>query len=174
MCVAFKMQSDVSEKCENDASVEIVIDDSRSDENDCEKNDDDVESSSNVADEEIIYVPDNPTMWSEKDIEKWIKWATNAFNISPPLDATRFCKSGLELAKFSKADFYIMSGSFENGKKVADHFKYLMDNVSEKVDASLLNDEVPGKLVNFFYFTSIDKNSCAAHLKDTHSSLLKK
>jgi hypothetical protein len=95
-------------------------------------------------DDEVIFVPRNPTTWSEKHIEMWIKWASNQFDIKPPLDASRFPKSGAELVKFSKAEFFIVCGSFSHGKMVVEHFRYLMENVEESVDETLLNDDEPG------------------------------
>ncbi|KAG5676032.1 hypothetical protein PVAND_005887 [Polypedilum vanderplanki] len=102
-----------------------------------------VESSAQDENDEVIFVPNNPTTWSEKHIETWVKWASDQFEIKPPLDVSRFPKSGAELAKFTKADFFIICGSFEGGRMVMDHFKYMMENVGESVEETLLTDGEP-------------------------------
>lgn len=140
------MQSDDNEK-----NYQNVIDDSDDDE--CVISNEKSESSKcndTEIEDEVIYVPDNPKTWDEKDVQKWVEWASKNFNINPPLDGSRFPKSGEELAKFTKADFYIICGSFDGGKMVAEHFKYMMGVVSEKVDATLLSDEDPSECFMIF------------------------
>ncbi|XP_070494974.1 DNA-binding protein D-ETS-6-like [Chironomus tepperi] len=120
--------------------VEISDDDNSNDGNESESS---KCSQNKDNDDEVIYVPNNPKTWDEKDIQKWTEWASKNFDIKPPLDASRFPKTGDELAKFSKADFYIVCGSFEGGKLVVEHYKYMMGIVSEKFDETLLGDEDP-------------------------------
>ncbi|CRK94239.1 CLUMA_CG007754, isoform A [Clunio marinus] len=107
------------------------------------------ESSPDIEDE-IIFVPNNPKSWSEKDIELWIKWATKKFNLSPSLDVTRIPKNAEDLAKFTKAEFYIACGSFDGGKKLSQHYKYCMENANECCDETLLTncDPDPYQLLN--------------------------
>jgi len=107
------------------------------------------ESSPDDDDDEVIYVPDNPKTWSARDIEKWIKWASKSFDI-PPLDASRFPKDAKTMTKFSKADFFIVCGSFEGGRKLSQYYGYLMQKVSETFDPSLLSDDDPGKTITFY------------------------
>lgn len=118
-------------------------------------------------DDEIIFVPSNPRTWSEKNIETWwiflvdfwqleikvkstqgyffrLTWASKKFRLSPPLDASRFPKKAEELFSFSKADFYIVCGSFQGGRKISQHFKYLMQNANESFNETLQRDCDPG------------------------------
>lgn len=103
------------------------------------------ERESSPEDDEIIFVPNNPKTWSSKHIETWIKWASKKFNLSPPLEISRFPKDAEELIKFSKADFYIVCGSFEGGKRVSQHYKYMMQTAHESFDETLITDCEPGK-----------------------------
>lgn len=103
-------------------------------------------SSTEAADEdEIIYVPDNPKKWTEDDISKWIKWATKKFKLGSSIDSAKFPRTAEELSIFTKAEFYIACGSFDGGKKVSKHYKYLMDIVKEPCHESLLDDGEPGQ-----------------------------
>lgn len=107
------------------------------------------DSSSTDADDdgdEIIYVPDNPKKWSEADISTWIKWTTKKFNLGLSIDIAKFPRTAEELANFTKAEFYIACGSFEGGEKVAQHYKYLMENVNEEFHETLKSDSEPGQL----------------------------
>jgi hypothetical protein len=141
------MQSDDIEKrkkCATSELVELVIVDS--DEIYCDnvgKTQTERESSPDV-DDEIIFVPNNPRTWTEKHIETWINWATKKFNLAPALDASRIPKNSEDLAKFTKAEFYIACGSFEGGKMLSQHYKYMMENVKESCDETLLKDGDPG------------------------------
>lgn len=94
-----------------------------------------------------IYVPNDPKTWTEKNIEMWISWATDQFNIKPPLDASRFPKTGEVLSKFTKADFYVSCASFVGGKSVAQHFKYLIESIGGKYDETLDVEGDPGNLI---------------------------
>lgn len=102
--------------------------------------------SSPDADDEIIFVPHNPKTWSEKNIETWVNWASKKFQLTPSLDVSRFPKSAEELATYSKADFYIVCGSFEGGKMISQHYKYMMSNAQEKFDETLQTIGDPGEL----------------------------
>lgn len=137
------MRSEDIEMCIDSGPVEIVID-----ERDlaCDNNvGKTVRESSPDVDDEIIYVPKNPRTWTEKHIETWITWASKKFSLTPPLDVSRFPKDAEEMAKYSKADFYIVCGSFEGGKRISQYFKYLMMNAGEIFDDTLLTDSDPGK-----------------------------
>lgn len=101
------------------------------------------ESSPDV-DDEIIFVPNNPKTWTEKHIETWVSWASKKFGLSSSLDFSRFPKNAEDLAAFNKAEFFIICGSFEGGKKLSQHYKYMMDNANEKCDETLLTDGDPG------------------------------
>lgn len=83
---------------------------------------------------------------SEKHIETWVNWASKKFNLNPALDTSRFPKIAEELATYSKADFYIICGSFDGGKKVSQHYKYMMQNARENFDETLLIDCDPGEI----------------------------
>lgn len=95
--------------------------------------------------DDVMYVPADPRTWNEKDVQNWIRFLSKNFEFKVPLDGSRFPKTGAELATFSKADFYIIAGSFEGGKIVADHFKYYMENVTTDVHETLKSAEEPSK-----------------------------
>lgn len=165
MIVAFKMQQsddneisleDVDEivinECIASGNSDLIVNKNNnnssrsacSDENDKKEEEEEVDEG---CDDESspIYVPNDPKTWTEKHIENWTKWLSNQFKIKPPLDPSRFPKSGDELAKFTKADFYVSCASFEGGKSVAQHFKYMIERIGGKCDDTLDTDEVPGK-----------------------------
>lgn len=162
--VAFKMQSDdnlisledveeiVIEE-ERIASGSNFINNAKEDDEECEN----IESEEEGCEDESspIYVPNDPKTWTEKNIEMWIKWATDQFKLKPPLDASRFPKSGDVLAKFTKADFYVSCASFVGGKSVAQHFKYLIESIGGKYDETLDIEGDPGKII---YFNSNKKS----------------
>lgn len=127
---------------ESIASSSNIISNTSDDDVECENVEEDCEDDSSP-----IYVPNDPTTWSEKHIETWAKWCTSQFKVKPPLDPSRFPKSGEELAKFSKADFYISCASFEGGRQVGLHFKYLMENIGGKFDETLNSNEDPSKQI---------------------------
>lgn len=93
-----------------------------------------------------IYIPNDPTTWLEKHIETWIKWATKQFQIKPEPDPARFPKTGDELTKFTKADWWMTCGSIEGGKSLVQHFKYLMETIGKSVEESLKNEADPGEI----------------------------
>lgn len=161
MIVAFKMQCDDNDNYREDLD-EIVLEESiasgsnliinASEDGECEtiedKSDDDGgEEDQGCKDESSspIYVPSDPKTWSEKHIEKWVQWSSQMFNIKPPLDVSRFPKTGGEMAKFTKADFYISCASFEGGKSVAQHFKYMMESVGGIYDETLNDNDDPSE-----------------------------
>lgn len=133
------MQDENSKRVTSAASEQVISDSDDSD-NDGKTGHD----SSHEDEEEIIFIPSNPISWTEKNIETWISWASKKFRLIPPLDASRFPKNAEELAAFSKADFYIVSGSFEGGKMISQHFKYMMQNSNQPVNETLLTDCDPG------------------------------
>jgi hypothetical protein len=102
------------------------------------------EESSSDENDEIIYIPDNPKTWTAEDIIKWINWAKKSFNLNSSLSHEKFPTNGEELATFNKAEFYIASGSCDDGRKLAQHYKYLVERVNEDCHESLLNDLEPG------------------------------
>lgn len=101
--------------------------------------------SSPEADDEIIFVPNNPKTWSDKNIETWVNWVSKKFQLNPALDVSRFPKTAEELATYSKADFYIVCGSFEGGKMISQHYKYMMSNAQEKFHETLQTVGDPGE-----------------------------
>lgn len=121
-----ELKSDSVQKCDNEGKTQR-------------------ESSPDV-DDEIIFVPKNPKTWTEKHIETWVSWASKKFGMAPELDFSRFPKNAEDLANFNKAEFYIVCGSFEGGKKMYQHYKYMMDNVNESYDETLKEDGDPGQL----------------------------
>lgn len=73
-----------------------------------------------------------------------LTWASKKFRLTPPLDASRFPKNAEELSSFSKADFYIVCGSFQGGRMISQYFKYLMQNANESFNETLKTDGDPG------------------------------
>lgn len=159
MIVAFKMQCDDNENYREDLD-EIALEESiasvsnlvsnASEDDECEKivdddSDGEEEEEGHKDESSPIYVPSDPKTWSESHIVQWLKWASEMFNIKPPLDASRFPKSGTEMATFTKADFYISCASFEGGKNIAQHFKYMMESVGGSCDETLNDTEDPSK-----------------------------
>lgn len=140
-CVAFKMQGEDIKRTRSAAS-ELTIGDS---DESCDNVGKTERESSPEVDDEIIFVPNNPKTWTEKHIATWISWASKKFRLAPPLDVSRFPKHAEELAAFSKADFYIVCGSFEGGKKISQHYKYMMQNSNQTFDETLLTDGDPGE-----------------------------
>lgn len=135
------MQSDDIDKRKKGTASGLVIE---SDEVCCDKVGKDARESSPDVDDEIIFVPSNPKTWSEKNIETWIKWAARKFELEPPLDASRIPKDAAELATFNKAEFFIACGSFEGGRKLAQHYRYMMENAHEECEATLRAEGDPG------------------------------
>ena len=125
------------------AASEVVIGDSDESSDNAGKTE---HESSPEVDDEIIFVPNNPKMWTEKHIKTWIEWASRKFRVNPPLDVSRFPKNAEELATFSKADFYIVCGSFEGGRMISQHYKYMMQSSNQKFDETLLTVCDPGEL----------------------------
>lgn len=132
------MANDDNDKRRRCAAKLVIVDSDQS----CDKAE--RESSPDV-DDEIIFVPCNPKTWSEKNIETWVKWASKKFKLAPSLDMTRIPKNAEELATFTKAEFYIACGSFEGGKSLSQHYKYMMQNAREKFDETLTTDCDPGE-----------------------------
>lgn len=140
------MQSNDIKRNRNAERKKVIVNNSESSGDNARKSEH--ESSPDV-DDEIIFIPNNPKAWSEKNIETWIKWASKKFHLNPPLDVERFPKNAEELATYSKADFYIICGSFEGGKKVSMHYKHLMNNAHEIFDETLLTDCEPGEFCSW-------------------------
>ena len=140
---SFNMQSEDSEKRKTRSGSELKVVESDCD-NDSGKSKRD---STPDVDDEIIFVPNNPKTWTEKNIETWLNWSSKKFNLSPALDTSRIPKDAEELAKFSKAEFYIACGSFEGGKKLSQHYKYMIENAKEKCHETLLSDCDPGQFL---------------------------
>lgn len=136
------MQSDDIDKRRESAESDSVIDNDKSFRDKVKKNT--ARESSPDVDDEIIFVPNNPRTWSEKNIETWLKWAAKKFNLHPALDDARIPKDAEELANFNKAEFYVACGSFDGGKMLSQHYKYMMESAQEKYHETLLTDGDPG------------------------------
>lgn len=139
---AFKMQSDEIDKLKNQATSELDEESVQI----CDNVGKIQRESSPDVDDETIFVPNNPKTWTEKDIETWVSWASKKFNLAPALDVSRIPKNAKDLAAFGKAEFYIACGSFEGGKKLSQHYKYMMQSANECCDETLLTDGDPGQL----------------------------
>lgn len=131
------MQSKDSDKPKNQAKSELKV-------QICDNVGNTQRESSPDVDDEIIFVPNNPKTWTEKHIETWVNWAAKKFSLAPSLDVTRIPKNAEDLAAFNKAEFYIACGSFEGGKKLSQHYKYMMTTANEHCHESLLTDGDPG------------------------------
>jgi hypothetical protein len=134
------MQSDKTKKLRRQISSELKPDSVQK----CDNVGKTQRESSPDVDDEIIFVPNNPKTWTEKHIETWVNWATKKFGLAPGIDVARIPKNAEDLAALNKAEFYIVCGSFEGGRKLSQHYKYMMDTANEKCDESLQSDADPG------------------------------
>lgn len=105
---------------------------------------------SDEGDSALIYVPTNPLEWSTDHIQSWIKWLSKKFEIYPPLEPVRFPGSGADLAKFTKADFWVCAGSKAGGDALAKHFAHLRQIGGGVEDSTLASnvDPEPYQLLN--------------------------
>lgn len=125
--------------CDDDANNEIEkINKSKSE---SENEDDDHEDP-----DELIFLPRNPNEWDEKNISTWVNWISKKFKCDPKLETSRFPTDSQELLKFTKADFWVCSGSGVSGNIVAKHYGYLLQNATGIADSSLFSDLEPGKI----------------------------
>lgn len=104
----------------------------------------DNESTTETEDSDLIYVPTNPQEWTSEHISSWVQWISKKFKIYPSLEPARFPSGGVELAKFTKADFWVCAGSKAGGDTLANHFAHLLQNVTGIEDILLGNDIDPG------------------------------
>lgn len=103
----------------------------------------DNESSTETEDSDI-YVPNNPQDWKSEHISSWVQWISKKFNIYPDLVPARFPSGGIELANFTKADFWVCAGSKAGGDALAKHFAYHLQLGTGIEDKLLSNDTDPG------------------------------
>ncbi|XP_001844046.2 DNA-binding protein D-ETS-6 [Culex quinquefasciatus] len=102
-------------------------------------------------DSALIYVPTNPLEWTTEHIQSWVRWLSKKFQIFPPLEPVRFPTSGADLAKFTKADFWVCAGSKAGGNALARHYAHLRQIGSGGVEDSTLANDVdpePYQLLN--------------------------
>lgn len=97
-------------------------------------------------DSALIYVPTNPLEWTTEHIQSWVRWLSKKFQIFPPLEPVRFPTSGADLAKFTKADFWVCAGSKAGGNALARHYAHLrqIGSGGGVEDSTLANDVDPG------------------------------
>ncbi|EAT41880.1 AAEL006533-PA [Aedes aegypti] len=95
------------------------------------------------SDNTLIYVPTNPQEWTSEHIASWVQWISKKFQIFPSLEPARFPNGGVELAKFTKADFWVCAGSKAGGNTLAKHFAHLLQIGTGIEDKLLGNDTDP-------------------------------
>ncbi|KFB39880.1 Ets domain-containing protein [Anopheles sinensis] len=110
--------------------------------------------SSDDEDSEQIYVPNNPLEWTAEHVSAWTLWVSKNFEIFPPLEPARFPNGGEEIAKFTKADFWVCAGSKAGGDTCAKHFAHLMQRATGAEDKQLYNDVDPDRAQRESLFAS--------------------
>ncbi|XP_055643401.1 DNA-binding protein D-ETS-6 [Toxorhynchites rutilus septentrionalis] len=108
-----------------------------------EVSENDSSSETEKSDNSPIYLPTNPLEWTSEDIGSWVQWVSEKFNIFPNLEPGRFPSNGVELAKFSKADFWVCAGSKAGGDTLSKHFAHRLQIGTGIEDISLANDTDP-------------------------------
>lgn len=95
------------------------------------------------SDSALVYVPTNPLEWTTEHIHSWISWLSKKYEIFPPLEPVRFPTSGTDLAKFTKADFWVCAGSKAGGDILARFYAHHGQIGSGIEDSTLANDVDP-------------------------------
>ncbi|CAL4068352.1 unnamed protein product, partial [Meganyctiphanes norvegica] len=72
-------------------------------------------------------VPNDPRIWTEKDIQNWITWARKEFKLCPSLSADRLPNSGTELCAMTRSGIQRKVGK-SSGKVLAQHLECLLGN----------------------------------------------
>lgn len=107
-------------------------------------NDNDSSTETEESDNALIYVPTNPLEWTSDHIASWVQWVSKKFKIFPSLEPVRFPDNGIELGKFTKADFWVCAGSKAGGDTLSKHFAHLLQIGTGIEDNLLGNDVDPG------------------------------
>ncbi|XP_058815069.1 DNA-binding protein D-ETS-6-like [Topomyia yanbarensis] len=102
------------------------------------------------SDNPLIFVPTNPLEWTGEHICSWVQWVSKKFNVFPSLEPARFPCNGVDLAKFTKADFWVCAGSKAGGDTLSKHFAHLLQSGTGIEDKLLGNniDPEPYQLLN--------------------------
>lgn len=95
-------------------------------------------------DDAMNLVPTDPSVWDAEHLKSWLKWMTKTFNIEPPLATIRFPKTGDELVKLYKADFWVCAGSKEAGNTLAKYIAHTVHNATGISLDHLLDESDPG------------------------------
>lgn len=97
------------------------------------------------SDSALVYVPTNPLEWTTEHIHSWINWLSKKYEIFPPLEPVRFPTSGTDLAKFTKADFWVCAGSKAGGDILARFYAHhrQIGSGGGIEDSTLANDVDP-------------------------------
>ncbi|XP_058447745.1 DNA-binding protein D-ETS-6-like [Malaya genurostris] len=101
-------------------------------------------------DNPLIFVPTNPLEWTGEHISSWVQWVTKKFNIFPSLEPARFPCNGVDLAKFTKADFWVCAGSKAGGDTLSKHFAHFLQ-IGTGIEDRLLGNNIdpePYQLLN--------------------------
>ncbi|XP_050081788.1 DNA-binding protein D-ETS-6-like [Anopheles aquasalis] len=95
------------------------------------------------ADSAQIYVPKDPREWTAEHVSTWLLWVSKNFHIFPPIEPARFPDTGHEIARFSKADFWVCAGSKAGGSALARHFAHLLHTGTGIEDRQLSSNTEP-------------------------------
>ncbi|XP_055371256.1 DNA-binding protein D-ETS-6-like [Condylostylus longicornis] len=90
-----------------------------------------------------IWLPVNPQVWTEENIQSWINWATKEFKLEIEPDISRFPKNGKELCEMTKADFWVCAGSRLGGIQLAKHLAWRLHYATGRETSPILNDDEP-------------------------------
>ncbi|XP_065095208.1 DNA-binding protein D-ETS-6-like isoform X2 [Ochlerotatus camptorhynchus] len=114
--------------------------------------DNDSSTEAEESDNALIYVPTNPLEWTSDHIASWVQWVSKKFKIFPSLEPVRFPNNGVELGKFTKADFWVCAGSKAGGDTLSKHFAHLLQIGTGIEDKLLGNDVDPGGQIQLWQF----------------------
>ncbi|XP_035796105.1 DNA-binding protein D-ETS-6-like [Anopheles albimanus] len=136
------------EVCSWKSASEVAPEEQRRDSSDSDRvhdgeKEETVEEEDEEADSAQIYVPKDPREWTAEHVSTWLLWVSKNFHIFPPIEPARFPDTGQEIARFSKADFWVCAGSKAGGSALARHFAHLLHTGTGIEDRQLLSNTEP-------------------------------
>lgn len=148
------------EVCSWKSASEVAPEEQRRDSSDSDRvhdgeKEETVEEEDEEADSAQIYVPKDPREWTAEHVSTWLLWVSKNFHIFPPIEPARFPDTGQEIARFSKADFWVCAGSKAGGSALARHFAHLLHTGTGIEDRQLLSNTEPGTGTRLTLFTPI-------------------
>ncbi|XP_049536981.1 DNA-binding protein D-ETS-6-like [Anopheles darlingi] len=131
------------EVCSWKSASEVAQEEQRRDSSDSDRVNDEQEEEDEEAESAQIYVPNDPREWNAEHVSTWLLWVSKNFHIFPPIEPARFPDSGQEIARFSKADFWVCAGSKAGGSALARHFAHLLHTGTGIEDRQLSSNTEP-------------------------------